>query len=189
MKQFFKRISEEVLILIAGILIALAVNGYINTQREEDFLRNSLRLIAEEHKDNAERLSLTIKHQEKLLANFQNAAENTKSSVYNIVLESGGFKSSPINNTAWNKLLSKNIELVDYQIIKILTEIDNRITAINALITRLGDTGYANAFKTDPQTKLIMISLLNDVIQSENLLMQKYDMFDDIIGEKVNGVK
>lgn len=179
--KLLKEFVKEILIIIIGVFIALIINNHIQEKRNHSFVQKSLSLIEQEQNENLLRLQNVIESHEKFIETFKNEVKNEDLTIGDVVLKSGGFSIPQISLTAWDKLLSNHLELVEYDYIKHLSRIEQQVIFLEDIKSRLGEVVYRSLGKSDPESKEIVLSLIKDLERAEVNLVERYESFGKLI--------
>ncbi len=178
--KLFREIAKELLVVILGILVALAINNYVQDRKNKQFLKESITLIQTEQAVNAQKLQKSIARQKESIQIYQQHIDADSLSIAELIARSKGFTTINLSQSAWSKLLSKHVELVDYKLFKSLTKIENQLAFIDDIKLRLGDVGFDRALKTDKASKQLVLTLMQDLVRAEEELAEEYAYFNEI---------
>jgi len=182
-KDFFKDIFKELFVVTLGVLIALGINSFVQERKDAAFLQKSLTLIRAEHQDNLEKMKNAVASHKELKTFITNNVGDDRA-VGEIILQGKGFQAVTISRTAWNKLLSKHIELIDYDILQSLNNVENKITFMEEHHRSFGEVGYQRVLQKDQDSKLLISFMLQDVINAEEGLVKEYEDFEKLMDHK-----
>ena len=125
-----KEILKELIIVVLGVFIALLINNIIQENKNQTFVEKSIELIKIEQNENLEHLQQTIESQDKFIMILKEEINNNDLSFGEVVQKAKGFSIPSISTTAWDKLLSNHLELVDYEHIKSLNRIEKQVIPV-----------------------------------------------------------
>ncbi len=178
--KLFREIAKELSIVILGILVALAINNYVQNRKNKQFLQESISLIQTEQAENLQKLQKSITSQKESIQIYQKNITADSLSIAELIAKSKGFTTINLSQSAWSKLLSKHVELVDYKMFKSLTKIENQLGFIDDIKVRLGDVGFDRALKTDKASKQLVLTLMQDLVRAEEELAEEYRHFNEL---------
>ncbi|HQU73243.1 MAG TPA: hypothetical protein PKV71_19790 [Calditrichia bacterium] len=181
MKEFLKQFLKDIIPVIVGILIALMVNDWQENRSNAAFIERTLAAIRAEHAANTAELEEIMVHHRTARDSLQKYLQNPAVSVRDLLDRIGGFKTAPVKATSWNYLLGKNLELVDFRMVAILSDIDEKRQALKNQINRIANLGYANLNSADPAFKSTLLVMLGDYIYLEEQILADYRAFDDLM--------
>lgn len=166
------KILFEMIPVILGVLIALFINQCKDQVDDKRFLKRVLAAIEAEMHENMEELTTIIAKQDAAIDTIEVYQDDQTVSVFDILDKTNGLQIPTIKNTSWQSFLNSKIELVDYQTISILTEIEEAKYFMNLKATKLMDDLY-NDFDGDynKAKRIFRLQILN-LRDSENNLIR-----------------
>ena len=124
MKKALSKIIIDMVPVVLGILIVLMLNNWKEKKDNERFLNKVLDSITVELQENKEELEAIIISHKAIIDTINLYMNDEQMAIGNIINKVNGFQGVNIKNTAWKSFLNTRIELVDYQLISALTDID-----------------------------------------------------------------
>ena len=168
---------KEITIVVIGVLIAVSIGNYKENLDNEKYVRKTLEAIQNEiitsQSDIDTVLSKHIGLYEKLEAEF---TEN-QMTLGEFISNSGGFQIAFVKNISLRFFISNKAELVEYEMIAQLSEIEQTTKILSGKIERLGSFAYDHIHENDKDVMLKFAYLLSDVIDSEQSLLESYSEF------------
>ena len=76
------------------------------------------------------------------------------------------------------------IELIDYEYLKVLTDIEDGKNLLNEKLSFLMNFVYSNMRGSSEEIKETLILLLLDIIGTEKSIKQKIEDFENLVGSK-----
>jgi len=175
-KSIFKKLFYDIIILSVGIFIALYLyewkQGLINSK----YLKKTFISIEYELKENIVEIDQTIPFQESLSTSIYDNINNDRS-ILDIVKDFGGFRSPIIRASAWNSIINNNINLIDYNIISQLYEIEKTSNLISYKTNKLNEFIYANSDATSLEKKDNFSLMIEDIILLEEEMINIINQF------------
>jgi hypothetical protein len=168
---------KEILIVLIGVLLALFINDWKERRNNESYLRSvqsALKLDIEQSQ--AEVDTILRRHQAALDSMEVYLADETQS-VGDILLRAGGIQYPAIKNISLRFLVANKAELVDYQLIALLTDIELISQLLEKKFDKLMDYGYEKIDATDQSSKIAFAAHLANVMDSEASLLELYANF------------
>lgn len=163
--------------VILGVLIALLVNGWKEQVDDKRYLDRMFTAIDREIEGNLNDVDTVMMKQMALLDTIFYYEENDTVSIAEIVMRAKGLQSATIKSAAWQSLNNSRLELVEYDVIAILTEIEEHKETLqvkmNACLTFLFDNLHATR-KEDKQT---LIYHIYNLLDSGEALMEAHKDF------------
>ncbi len=176
-KQDVISFFREIVIVIIGILIALSINNWNENRNNEIFIDKALFAIEEEIKLNKTDMNRIVQRHKETIDSVAMHLNNDKMSLRQIIEKSGGFQIAELKNIGIRFFISNKAELIDYEIISSLSEIEFLSEAVKMKTERLLNYLYDNMEGTNESAKYKFVIYLTDVVESENGLLDLYDNF------------
>jgi len=176
-KQDVISFFREIVIVIIGILIALSINNWNENRNNEIFVNKALFAIEEEIKLNKTDINRIVQRHKVTIDSVTLHLNNDKISLRQIIEKSGGFQIAELKNIGIRFFISNKAELIDYEIISSLSEIEFLSEAVKMKTERLLNYLYDNMEGTNKSAKYKIVIYLADVVESENGLLDLYDNF------------
>ncbi len=168
---FFK----EIIIVVLGVLIAVGINNYKENYEEEKFVSKTLSAIENEIEQSELEVEKTSKKHLQIVDSIHAAIHNDNESLGQLMNRIGGIQSPDVKNIGLRFFISNKAELVEYDIISRLNDIENYTNSLHTKMNRMLDFLYENIEKKDAVIKEKFIYHLANVINSEQELLKLYD--------------
>lgn len=134
---------------------------------------NSIKLeLAETQKD----ISVNIDNQQILLDSL-NFYKKSDLSIYDIFRKVDGFCAPNIRISSWNAISNNKIELIDYEQLSTLNNIEEGKELLKGKLSYFQDFLYTSLNATSEDKKEIAILLIMDIMSTENGLKQEIKSF------------
>jgi hypothetical protein len=176
-KQDVVSFFREIVIVIIGILIALSIDNWNENRNNEKYIDKALFAIEEEIKLNKTDMHRIVQRHKETIDSVAMHLNNDKISLRQIIENSRGFQIAELKNIGLRFFISNKAELIDYEIISSLSEIEFLSEAVKMKTERLLNYLYDNMENTNESAKNKFVIYLADVIESENGLLDLYDDF------------
>lgn len=163
--------------VVLGILIALALNEWRESVNDRKFLENVVSSINREMEENQSEFHEKIEQHQALLDSIQLYMHEEDISIGDIIGKVGGIKAVSVKNTAWRSFINPNIELVDYELISLLTDIEETKQVMKLQVEKLMDFLYERAGSTEYDDKMIFQLIMGDLTYSEESLLEDHEAF------------
>jgi hypothetical protein len=180
MKDLLNSFLSKMVPVIMSILIALFVNNWKADLDNQRFIKRAFDSIEQEITENKSSVEDVLERHLVVLDSFQSHIESTDLSLVDIIAEANGVQYPVLKSTAWKFYAGHNIELIEYQTISMLSEIDESKRLMDIKFDKLMDFVYVNMNKTDSETKNLFIIHLSNVVDSEQQLDEQYAAFLDM---------
>ncbi|NNC83678.1 MAG: hypothetical protein HKN79_08875 [Flavobacteriales bacterium] len=168
---------KEMIPVILGILIALFVNNYVEEQNQEKYLQKVMSSITVEFKENVSELETNMAAHIAFIDLLDDRVDEEDLSLGDLLNETNGIELVSIKNTTAQTLLNSNIHLTDFTQVSPLVDIQEGKTHLMAIHRELIRFIYSNLDATDTAKKYILRSVLNDIIHSEENLLEAHRQF------------
>ena len=180
-KQDVVSFFREIVIVIIGILIALSIDNWNENRNNEKYIDKALFAIEEEIKLNKTDMHRIVQRHKETIDSVAMHLNNDKISLRQIIENSRGFQIAELKNIGLRFFISNKAELIDYEIISSLSEIEFLSEAVKMKTERLLNYLYDNMENTNESAKNKFVIYLADVVESENGLL---DLYDDFINKQ-----
>jgi len=160
--------------VILGILIALVINDLKEDYDDRKFISRSFENMSVELNANLEEINSTLAKQDTIMDILWDNIDNTEMTLGDILSEAEGLQVASIKNIAWQAILNKKIQLIDYEIVSNLADIDESDEVLNMQITKLIDYLYTYSDKSDYKSKETFDVILEDLMYTEEQLIEAH---------------
>ena len=176
-KKSFISYLREVSIVVIGVLIAVYLGSLKEDYDNRRFVHKTMTALQAEakasHKDLKEVLDKHLRILDSL--RVQLTSNNEEESLMDFTARMGGVQVATNNNNVLRFFISNKAELVDYEMITKLSEIEFASNLMNRKMEKLLDFAYLHLQNSDLDTKLQFASFLSNVVDSEANLVDQYD--------------
>ncbi len=177
MKDKIGKLVKEMIPIIFGILIALILNNWNENRIDKKYIRNILNSVENELVENKRDLITVIEEHERLIDTINIYQNKPELSVGAITSKANGIRGVSIKNTAWKSLLNANLELLDYETISILTDIDEAKADYKLKIEKLTDFLLEKLGSKKPEDLELFKLIVNDLLNIELDLKESHEKF------------
>lgn len=192
MKKFLKSINKysvlklvrEMIPIILGVLIALFINNWNQSRIDQKFQQTILSSINSELKENHDELLTLIPAHKQLLDTINQYQHDSTVNLGQILNKVNGIQLVSIKNTSWKALLNSNIQLVEYNLITQLIDIDEDKNYMNVLSEKLLDLVYEELETGKASSKQKLFILINDILVLEGDLAKSHESSLALIEEQ-----
>jgi len=185
-KSSFKEILREMIPVILGILIALWINNWQNNKQNQAFLSHVYQTIQEEHSNNITELKETIPTHRKLVDTIYHSINDENIFIGKYPEMVGGLSVALIGNTSWKSFINSQIQLVDFKLVKLLSDIDNLNEAYKIQTKRLTDFFFENLENTTTKDKGTLIFILEDLVTIEKDVLKSHLELKGLLEKELN---
>ncbi len=172
MKYLFK----EMIPVILGILIALFINNWNQQRNDLAHVEKMVTSLSKELEENKSELIERIEEHQQLLDTIE-FYQDKAVSIVEFLGKTNGFRDVSIKNTAWKAIVNARIDLLDYEVISLLTSIDEYKGDMKLQFGKIIDLVYSRAESTaEIDIELFKLSI-NDLMYSEITLLDLHEAF------------
>jgi len=171
--SFFK----EIIVVVSGVLIAVSISNYKQKVDNEDFMNKTLAAVHNEISESKVDVERVMQKHLNLIDSIRTSLENEDESINQMLIRVGGIQFVEPANIGLRFFVSNKAELVDYEVISQLSQIETTTRVLDKKMDRLLDYSYGVLEKRDRTSKLKLLAHLGNVIDSENSLLILFDSF------------
>lgn len=170
MKHIGKLFRDMVPVII-GILVALFINNWNEDRKDEAYLRRMFSAIEKEIEASIEDIEFVIPSQLASLDTINANLHNDDVSLYGIMMRSNGLHVPTIKTNAWEAIANSRIELIDYERLSILVDIQERKENLQLRIDRQMEFIFNNFENRDIAKKVILRMMTADIVSTEKEIL------------------
>lgn len=175
MKTTFKVFIKEIVPIIVGILIAMYINNWNEDRKDKKYINQIFLSIKKELAETNDEIINKIPLQKSLIDSLDFYLEDTKISLIDIIIKSKGIQIPPIKMNAWKSFSNSRIELLEYDKVSILANIEEQREVFKMKTEQLATFTYSNTKETGKNKKDLMKLMMQDIIITE-MSIQEYIM-------------
>ena len=163
--------------VVLGVLIALFINSWKANWDNQRFIKRVLSSIEEELKENQASLEEIMPLQEAFLDTLATYKEDETVTIYEVFEKAHGFQVPSIKNTAWRSFLNEKIELVAYERISLLSDIEESKMYLNLKLEKMLEAVYNNSESASLEDKVKLEFYVYDLLDSEQGLLREHKAY------------
>ncbi|MFK7756975.1 MAG: hypothetical protein AB8B53_08610 [Flavobacteriales bacterium] len=174
MEKTLQKILIDIIPVVIGILIVLAINNWQAKKSDEQFINKTLSSVKKEIIENEKELIDIIPKHDSLQMSIKRYADNDTINLATIINEIGGFKALALSNSSWKAFLNSKMELIDFKTISLLSDIDEARETMKFQMNKVMDFVYSdgNMVSTSYGTKETFRMIVMDIIYTEERLLE-----------------
>ena len=176
MKQI-KQLFREIIPVIIGILIALFINNWNDERKEKKYLDQMFSSIEKELEESILDIKTVIPKQLASVDTLDVYINNEEVSLYSIMMRGNGIHFPTIKTNSWNAIANSRIELIEYEQLSTLADIEERKENLFIRIERQMEFIFQNFEKTDRAKKIILRMMTLDIVNAEEELQSQIEEF------------
>ena len=170
----------EMIPVTLGVLIALFINDWKQNKENERFMNNALESIDKEMKLNIEDFNSILPKQYAMIDTINFHINNNEISLAEIFEKTKGLEVPTVKNTSWKSFLNSKMELVKFDVISKLTDIEESKGFMNKKLDGLMGFVFDNIESTESKTKKKLEMQLLNLLDSEEELLKSYKEYLEI---------
>jgi hypothetical protein len=168
---------QEVSIVVIGVLIAVSIGNYKENEDNEQYVEKTLLAIENEIEISQIELDTVLKRHIRLYEILENEIGNDDQGLGELVSSSGGFQVASIKNVSLRFFVSNKAELLEFQLISQLLEIEAMTEMLSDKIKLMSDFVYEHVNEGNDEVRIKFAYLLANVIDGEQTLLESYASF------------
>lgn len=176
MKALSKLIKEMIPVIL-GILIALFINTWNEDRKDKKYLNQIFSSIENELEESITDIKQVIPKQLASVDTIKVYMNNEKVTLYEIIMRANGIQMPTIKTNSWNAIANSKIELIEYEKLSALSDIEEGKENLNQRIEKQMEYIFQNFEKTDKNKKIIVQMMILDIVGAEKELQSKIEEF------------
>lgn len=174
MKEISKLIKEIIPVII-GILIALFINNWNEDRKDKKYLDQIFSSIEKELEESSIDIGRVLPKQLASVDTIDAYMDNEKVTLYGIIMKSNGIHMPTIKTNSWNAIANSKIELIEYEKLSALSDIEERKENLTQRIEKQMEYIFQNFEKADRNKKIIVRMMMTDIINAEEELKSEIE--------------
>lgn len=173
---------QETAIVVIGVLIAVSIGNYKEKVDNEKYIEKTLLAIENEIKDSQPDLDTVYNRHLQLFEILRDKLEGSEPidpelTLGELISSSGGFQVAFIKNVSLRFFINNKAELLEFDLISQLLEIETQSDLLKVKTARLTDYTYENIDKGGEEVILKFAYFLSNILDSEQTLLESYANF------------
>jgi len=168
---------REILIVVIGILVALFINNWNEELRQERIIEKTLSAIGEEIRESRSELEPLVEKHTRTVDSLALSMDDESKTLLAVFTSLEGLQVPEIKNIGLRFFITSYADLVNYELISDLSEIEFLSRLLDQKVNRLTDLIYDHLHDTDRDSKFKVSILISDVLDTEKGLIEPYDKF------------
>ena len=170
--EFFK----EILTIIVGILIALYINNWNEDRKDAKYMNKIFVSMEKELKETNEDIKKKMPQQQTLIDTLEFYKKNDTISIFDVMMKVNGVQIPQIRISSWKAISSSKIELLEYDRVSALVNIEEQKELILSKTQYLMNFLYPNIKDTSTDKKELVMLMMQDIMVSEKDLREEIEM-------------
>lgn len=178
-KSRFPYFLQEITIVVIGVLIAVSIGNYKENLDNKRYINKTLSAIENEIELSKSDLDTILDKHIEMYSALEDQIDHTDKSIGELIGSLGGFQVASIKNVSLRFFVANKAELLDFELISKLLEIERHADLLSDKIDILADFAYESVNDRGEEAKLRFTYLLVNVIDTEQTLLEAYTIFLD----------
>ncbi len=172
-----KQLIREIIPVILGILIALAVNNWNEDRKDKEYLNQIYSFIENELEESRIEIKESIPKQQLLIDSIGKYLHDESISIFDIIAKANGVQGPVIKNNSWKAIANSKIELIEFDKLSALSEIDESKKGLELKSEKLVDFLVNNLKATDQEKKETFMLLNQEILSSTKHSLLEIEKF------------
>ncbi|WP_108801927.1 hypothetical protein [Aquimarina sp. Aq107] len=172
MKKIIKAFFKEIVPIIVGILVALYINNWNEDRKDKNYINRISTSIQNELTESHNDINIKLVQQKTLIDSLKFYLKDDQISLDIIIKKADGIYIPKIRINSWKAISNSKIELMDYQKVSTLADIEEQKDLLQMKAEKLIDFIYSNYKETEKEKKEFMIIMMSEVISTEKSLQE-----------------
>lgn len=166
--------------VIFGILIALFINSWNQQRQDNNYMEEIFQSIDSELAEGKKEIVENLPKQNQLIDSLMAYLSDEQMPVIEIALKADGFHAPKVRTNSWEALSRTKIELVAYDVLRALSEIEEGKELLREKERYLMNYVFLNIKGTSKEVKETIVLLLRDIISTEISLKQDIEYYESL---------
>jgi uncharacterized membrane-anchored protein YhcB (DUF1043 family) len=180
MKKYLQSLIKEIIPVIIGILIALFINNWNEERKEREYVSKILNSIQSEVGETQEDIEEKLVAHNALMDTLSTYLNDETMSLQKIMNKTNGITLPKVRIHSWKAISNSRIELLDYESLSILANIEEEKNLLNEKSKYLMNFLYNNIGEKSRYKKAILMGLVNDIIGTENWILSEIEELSEL---------
>jgi hypothetical protein len=177
--SMLKKLVIDMIPVVLGVLIALFINEWKQNSDNKRFLANVFESVDKEMELNIMEFNKVLPKQQALIDTVRAYMDNDQIQLVELVSKANGIQVPSVRNTSWKSFLNSKMELVNFETISQLTDIDESKQLMGKKLDGFMDFIIKESVSTSTDSKKLMVIQLLNLIDSEQQLLHLYQTYLD----------
>jgi hypothetical protein len=167
MKTYYKEFIKNIIPVLLGVLIALWIDNWNEDRKDRKYIDNFYLSLKKELEDIDKEITEKIPYQQTLVDTLYFYSSNETLPLIDVIEKAGGLKGPSIKLNYWRALSNSKIELIDYDKLSVLTDIEEGSELLKYKQNKLLDFIYLNLTETGGKEKLLLRFMMEELIGTQ----------------------
>ncbi|MDH7447809.1 hypothetical protein [Aquimarina sp. 2201CG14-23] len=167
MKNDFKAFIKDIIPVLLGVLIALYINNWNEARKDRDYIKNFYASLKKEFDETNKEINDKTPYQKTLVDSLDFYSNNETLTLIEVIIKAGGINGPRIKLNYWKALSNSKIELIDYDKLSILADIEDGNELLMYKRNKIIDFVYANLTETGTKEKRILKLMMEELLRTQ----------------------
>lgn len=167
MKDNYKGFIKDIIPVLLGVLIALWIDNWNEERKDRKYIDNFYTSLVKEFGDTDKEITEKIPYQIALVDTLNLYSNNETLPLLTVIEKAGGVNGPRIKLNYWNALSNSKIELIEYDKLSILTDIEEGNELLKYKQNKLLDFIYSNLTETGKKEKILLKLMMEELIRTQ----------------------
>lgn len=173
--NYGKYFLKEIIPVTIGVLIALSINNWNENRKNKNYISQISSSIDKELNETTEDIIANKTIQKTLVDTLDFYKNDDKISLFDILKKVNGIHMPTIRINSWNAISNSKIELMKYDKISALANIEEQKEILKAKTQNLMNFIYPNIKETGIDKKELLKLMMLDIITTEETIQNQID--------------
>ena len=160
-------------------MIALVINNWNEDRKEKKYLNQIYASIEKEFKENKLDIEENLPKQQVLTDSLGRYMNDESVTIFEIITKAKGIYGPTIKNNSWKAIANTKIELVEFETLSLLTEIEESKEDLKLKREKVLEFMIENLKNTSTEKKEIFMLLNQELVSTEKqILLEMNDYLD-----------
>lgn len=175
MKKNIKALIKEIIPIVVGILLALWINNWNENRKDKKYITQISSSINNELIETTEDIIANKIFQKSLVDTLDFYKNYDKVSLFDILMKVDGIHMPTIKINSWKAISNSKIELMDYDKISALANIEEQKDLLKTKGENLMNFIYPNTKETGIDKKELLKLMILDIISTEVTIQKQIE--------------
>jgi len=173
--KYLSQLIKEIIPVIIGILIALFINNWNEERKDRKYLTQIFSSIEKELAESLEDIKQVIPKQLASVDTLDAYINNPDYSIYDLMVKGDGIHSPTIRTNAWQSIANSKIELIEYDKLSTLSDIEDRKDNLENRVQLQMDFLFENIDVRDTRKKQMYKMVILDIVGAEQRFQESIE--------------
>jgi len=167
MKINLKGFIKDIIPVLLGVLIALWINNWNEVKKDKKYIKNFYTSLKKELKETDIEIIEKTPKQKTLVDTLEFYSKNETIPLIEVIEKAGGVNGPLIKLNYWKALSNSKIELLEYDKLSILADIEEGNELLKYKRNKIIDFIYSNLTETSKKEKMLLKIMMLELINTQ----------------------